>query len=80
MKKSSTPRKNQPTPKAVFRQPDLDHAKAAVLNSLTCLDGRRGCRHAIDTGIARSHGSPSIGPSCFVTASIRSSQDWHLEP
>jgi site-specific recombinase XerD len=48
MKKSSTPRMNRPTPKAIFRQSDLDHVKAAVLNSLTCLDGRRGYRPAID--------------------------------
>jgi hypothetical protein len=28
--------------------PDLDHAKAAVLNSLTCPEAQRGYRHAID--------------------------------
>jgi WD40-like Beta Propeller Repeat len=32
----------------VLRLPDLEHAKAAVLNSLTSLDAQRGYRHAID--------------------------------
>ena len=35
-------------PKTILRLPDLDHAKAAVLNSLTCPDAQRGYRHTID--------------------------------
>jgi hypothetical protein len=31
-----------------LRLPDLEHAKAAVLNSLTSVDAQRGYRHAID--------------------------------
>jgi site-specific recombinase XerD len=31
-----------------LRLPDLDHAKLAVLNSLSSHDAQRGCRHAID--------------------------------
>src|SRR5436853_1170556 len=34
--------------KSVLRLPDLEHAKAAVLNGLTSLDAQRGSRHAID--------------------------------
>jgi hypothetical protein len=34
--------------KSVLRLPDLEHAKAAVLNSLTSPDAQRGYRHAID--------------------------------
>ena len=34
--------------KTVLRLPDLEHAKAAVLNSLTSADAQRGYRHAID--------------------------------
>lgn len=34
--------------KAILRLPDLDHAKTAVLNSLTCPEAQRGYRHAID--------------------------------
>lgn len=48
MKKNRSPRKKRTAPKAILRLPDLDHAKAAVLNSLTCPDAQRGYRHAID--------------------------------
>jgi hypothetical protein len=34
--------------KSVLRLPDLEHAKAAVLNSLNSTDAKRGYRHAID--------------------------------
>ncbi|HEV2499022.1 MAG TPA: hypothetical protein VGY31_05530 [Terriglobia bacterium] len=47
MKRSSSKRVRR-APKTVLRLPDLDHAKAAVLSSLTCPDAQRGYRHAID--------------------------------
>ena len=34
--------------KSVLRLPDLEVAKSAVLNSLSCPDAQRGYRHAID--------------------------------
>ncbi len=34
--------------KPVLRLPDLDAAKSAVLNSLSCPHAQRGYRHAID--------------------------------
>jgi len=34
--------------KTVLRLPDLEFAKSAVLNSLSCPDAQRGYRHAID--------------------------------
>src|ERR1035437_3975103 len=34
--------------KTVLRLPDLEVAKSAVLNSLSCPDAQRGYRHAID--------------------------------
>ena len=34
--------------KSLLRLPDLEHAKAAVLNSLTCPDAQLGYRQAID--------------------------------
>jgi hypothetical protein len=40
------------TTKSVLRLPDLEHAKAAVLNSLTSPDAQRGYRHAIDDHIS----------------------------
>ncbi len=48
MKKDRSPKKKQTAPKAILRLHDLDHAKAAVLNSLACPDAQRGYRHAID--------------------------------
>ena len=48
MTKNRSPRKKRTAPKAILRLPDLDHAKAAVLTSLTCPDAQRGYRHAID--------------------------------
>jgi hypothetical protein len=41
-------RRERSCAKSVLRLPDLEHAKAAVLNSLTCPDAQRGYRHAID--------------------------------
>jgi hypothetical protein len=36
------------TPKTILRVPDLEVAKSAVLNSVSCPDARRGYRHAIE--------------------------------
>src|SRR5262252_4828337 len=48
MKRKSRPRTRRTTTKSVLRLPDLEHAKFAVLNSLSSLDAQRGYRHAID--------------------------------
>src|SRR6266481_590993 len=48
MKRKPHLRRKRTTTKSVLRVPDLEHAKAAVLNSLTSLDAQRGYRHAID--------------------------------
>ena len=48
MSRKPTPKRTRRKPKAVLRLPDLDQAKAAVLNSLTSADAQRGYRHAID--------------------------------
>jgi hypothetical protein len=42
MKRKPYPRRKRTTTKSVLRLPDLEHAKAAVLNSLTSLDAQRG--------------------------------------
>jgi hypothetical protein len=42
MKRKPRSRVNREKPKAVLRLPDLEHAKAAVLNSLTSANARRG--------------------------------------
>src|SRR2546427_4057850 len=48
MKRKPYSRRKRTTTKSVLRLPDLEHAKAAVLNSLTSADVQRGYRHAID--------------------------------
>src|SRR5216684_4161873 len=48
MKRKPYSRRKRTTTKSVLRLPDLDHAKSAVLNSLSSLDAQRGYRHAID--------------------------------
>ena len=48
MKRKSHSRARRTTTKSVLRLPDLEHAKAAVLNSLSSPDAQRGYRHAID--------------------------------
>ena len=47
-KKSRSSRTKRVTTRSVLRLPDLEHAKAAVLNSLTSPDAKRGYSHAID--------------------------------
>ena len=42
------PKKSRPVPKTGLRLPDLEQAKSAVVNSLSCRDAQRGYRHAID--------------------------------
>src|SRR6059036_239325 len=48
MKRKSHSRTKRTTTKSVLRLPDLEHAKSAVLNSLSSKDAQRGYRHAID--------------------------------
>ena len=49
MKKRKLPaRKNRRKPGSVLKLPDLEHAKSAVLNSLTSVEAQRGYSHAID--------------------------------
>src|SRR5258705_7672198 len=48
MKQKPRSRVNRKKANTVLRLPDLEHAKAAVLNSLTSADAQRGYHHAID--------------------------------
>ncbi len=48
MKKKSRSKPKHNTTRSVLRLPDLEHAKTAVLNSLTSPDAQRGYRHAIN--------------------------------
>jgi hypothetical protein len=48
MKRRPTSRRRRRTTRSVLRLLDLEHAKTAVLNSLTSQDAQQGYRHAID--------------------------------
>jgi len=48
MKRNPSPKSRRSSTKSVLRLPDLEHAKAAVLNSLNSADAKRGSSHAID--------------------------------
>jgi hypothetical protein len=83
MKRKSHPRTRRTTTKSVLRLPDLEHAKAAVLNSLTSLDAQRGYRHAIDefVDLVLFRASPGFqsdcGPSLPFTPGISSASAGH---
>ena len=68
-------RKKRTTTKSVLRLPDLEHAKAAVLNSLTSLDAQRGYRQAIDEFVDWYCSEPRLALNRIVVLRYRS----HLE-
>jgi hypothetical protein len=63
------------TTKSVLRLLDLEHAKTAVLNSLTLPDAQRGYRHAIDEFVDWYCSEPRLAFSRVVVLRHRS----HLE-
>ena len=75
MKRKSHPRTKRTTTKSVLRLPDLEHAKAAVLNSLTSPDAQRGYRHAIDEFVDWYCSEPRLAFNRIVVLRYRS----HLE-
>src|SRR3989441_8916371 len=75
MKRKSPPRRKRTTTKSVLRLPDLEHAKAAVLNSLTSPDAQRGYRHAIDEFVDWYGSEPRLALNRTVVLRYRS----HLE-
>src|SRR5947208_5658844 len=60
---------------SVLRLPDLEHAKTAVLNSLTSPDAQRGYRHAIDEFVDWYCSEPRLALNRTVVLRYRS----HLE-
>src|SRR5882757_5081442 len=48
MKRKKQPKRKSIPAKSILRLPDLELAKEAVINSLSCPDAQRGYRHAID--------------------------------
>jgi integrase len=75
MKRKPYSRRKRTTRKSVLRLPDLEHAKAAVLNSLTSLDAQRGYRHAIDEFVDWYCSEPRLALNRIVVLRYRS----HLE-
>jgi site-specific recombinase XerD len=61
--------------KSVLRLPDLEIAKSAVLNSLSCPDAQRGYRHAIDEFVDWYCSEPRLSFSKIVVLRYR----MHLE-
>ena len=61
--------------KSVLRLPDLEVAKSAVLNSLSCPDAQRGYRHAIDEFVDWYCSEPGLSFSKTVVVRYR----MHLE-
>src|ERR1700675_616460 len=75
MKLKSSSRRKRHSTKSVLRLPDLEHAKAAVLNSLTNADAQRGYRHAIDEFVDWYCSEPRLAFNRTVVVRYRS----HLE-
>jgi hypothetical protein len=61
--------------KSVLRLPDIEVAKSAVLNSLSCPDAQRGYRHAIDEFVEWYCSEPRLSFSKTVVLRYRG----HLE-
>src|SRR5262244_3883807 len=75
MKRKPCSRRKRTTTKSVLRLPDLEHAKAAVLNSLTSPDAKRGYRHAIEEFVDWYCPEPRLAFNKIVILRYRS----HLE-
>jgi len=75
MKRNSSSKRRRSSTKSVLRLPDLGHAKAAVLNSLTSADAQRGYRHAIDEFVDWYCSEPRLAFNRIVVLRYRT----HLE-
>jgi site-specific recombinase XerD len=75
MKQNPRSRGRRNRTKSVLRLPDLEHAKLAVLNSLTSPDAQRGYRHAIDEFVDWYCSEPRLAFNRTVVLRYRS----HLE-
>jgi site-specific recombinase XerD len=75
MKTKPTRKGKRRVPKSVLRLPDLEVAKSAVVNSLSCPDAQRGYRHAIDEFVDWYCSEPRLSFSKTVVVRYR----MHLE-
>ena len=76
MKRKHSSKLKRSVAKSVLRLPDLEYAKSAVLNSLSCPDAQRGYRHAIDEFVDWYCSEPRLSFSRAVVLRYR----LHLEP
>ena len=72
MKQKSHSPKQRKHPKTRLRLPDLEFSKAAVLNSLTSIDGQRGYGHAIDEFVDWYCSEPRLALNRTVVLRYRS--------
>ena len=70
MKQKPSSRRKRSSAKSVLRLPDLEHAKAAVLNSLNSVDAKRGYRHAIDEFVHWYCSEPRLAFNRIVVSSV----------
>jgi hypothetical protein len=75
MKQKARNRRKLSTSKTILRLPDLEVARSAVLNSLSCPDAQRGYRHAIDEFVDWYCSEPPLSFSKTVVTRYR----MHLE-
>jgi hypothetical protein len=75
MKRKSPLCRKKKLPKSVLRLPDLEHARNAVLNSLSSPDAQRGYRHAIDEVVDWYCSEPRLAFNRIVVLRYRA----HLE-
>src|ERR1700678_1808100 len=75
MKQKPSSRRRRNNTKSILRLPDLEHAKAAVLNGLNSTDAKRGDRHAIDEFVDWYCSEPGLAFNRIVVLRYRS----HLE-
>jgi hypothetical protein len=69
MKQKLSSRRKRSTNRSVLRLPDLEHAKAAVLNSLSSTDAKRGYRHAIEEFVTWFDDKPRARAWAFMALS-----------
>src|SRR3974390_888012 len=72
MKRKPYSRRKRTTTKSVLRLPDLEHARNAVLNSLTNSDSQRGYKHAIDEFVDWYCSEPRLALNRTVVMRYRS--------
>jgi hypothetical protein len=75
MKRNPSSKGRRSSTKSVLRYPHLEHAKAAVLNSLNSADAKRGYCHAIDEFVDWYCSEPRLAFNRIVVLRYRS----HLE-